>query len=201
MLNARSKRKLACAVEESKQMRCVKGILLLLLLLLSRPALSQARQDSVNGDNNSSIITGSLKDLRTSRRVLLLVRRSNVIDSRGQASAIINEAYRTDPDARVRYPRLFNQLARKLNDYMRKYGNITAVKNIPDTDFIILFNLLEFRRPLGYPYPYGELFVIFNDRLGGKPPRIVWKSRKSPMYAEDAIEDFIKDFKTVRGES
>lgn len=193
---------LDCAVEESKQMRYVKGILLLLMLLLSRPALSQARQDSVNGDNNSSsVITGSLADLRTSRRVLLLVRRSNVIDSRGQTSTIINEAYRTDPDARVRYPRLFNSLARKLNDYMRKYGNITAVKNIADTDFIILFNLLEIRRPLGYPYPYGELFVIINDRLGGKPPRIVWKSRKSSMLAEDSIEDFIKDLKTVRGES
>lgn len=183
-------------------MRYATGILLLpLLLLASRPALSQAQQNSAGGDNNGSVITGSLADLRSGRRVVLVIHRSTVIDSRGQAGTIIKEAYRADPDARLRYPRLFNSLARKLNKYMEKYGNITAVKNIPDSDFIIFFNLLEFRRPLGSPYPYGELFVILNDRLGGKSPRIVWKSRKSSMWAEDAIEDFIKDLKTVRGES
>lgn len=186
-------------------MRYVKGFLLLLffVVLANHSALSQSQQTTANGDNgggSSSMLTGSLADLRNSRRVLLLVRRSTVIDSRGQARTVIKEAYREDPDARVRYPRLFNSLARKLNKYMSKYGSMTAVKNIPDSDFIIFFNLLEYRRPLGYPYPYGELFVILNDRLGGKPPRIVWKSRKSPMWAEDAIEEFIRDLKTVRGE-
>lgn len=186
-------------------MRYAKGFLLLLffVVLANHPVLSQSQQTSVDGDNGGSntVVTGSVEDLRNSRRVVLLVRRSTVIDSRGQARTIINEAYREDPDARVRYPRLFNALARKLNNYMKKYGNITAVKNVPDSDFIIFFNLLEYRRPLGYPYPYGELFVILNDRLNGKPPRIVWKTRKSPMWAEDAIEEFIRDLKTVHGES
>ncbi len=183
-------------------MRYAKGFLLLffVVVLANHSALSQSPQPSVGGDSGS-ILTGSLADLRNGRRILLLVRRSTVIDSRGQGVTIISEAYRPDPDARLRYPRLFNSLARKLNKYINKYGNITAVKNIPDTDFIILFNLLEYRRSLGRPYPYGELFVILNDRLNGKPPRIVWKSRKSSMWAEDAIEDFIKDLKTVRGES
>ncbi len=183
-------------------MRYAKGLLLFLFVVLANHSvLSQSQQTSAQGDNGGSILTGSLADLRTGRRIVLLVRRSTVIDSRGQTQTILNEAYRPDPDARLRYPRLFNSLARKLNNYMRKYGNITAVKNVPDTDFIILFNLLEYRRSLGRPYPYGELFVILNDRLNGKPPRIVWKSRKSPMWAEDAIEDFIKDLKSVRGES
>lgn len=185
-------------------MHYVKGILLLLFVVLaSRPALCQAQQTPVDGHNSSSssgiVVTGSLAELRNSRRVVLLVRRSTVIDSRGQAGAIINEAYRADPEANRRYPRLFNLLARKLNNYMNKHGNITAVKNITDSDFIILFNLLEYRRPLGRPYPYGELFVILNDRFNGKPPRIVWKSPKSSMWAEDAIEEFIRDLKTVRG--
>jgi hypothetical protein len=185
-------------------MRYAKGFLLLLFvaLLASRPALGQSTQTAADGGNgNENILTGSVADLRNSRRVLLLVRRGGVIDSRGLARTIIGEAYREDPDARLRYPRLFNTLARKLNNYMRKYGSITAVKNIADTDFIILFNLLEYRRTLGYLYPYGELFVILNDRLNGKPPRIVWRTRKSPMYAEDAINDLIKEMKTVRGES
>jgi hypothetical protein len=185
-------------------MRYVKAILLLVFVaaLTSDSARGQSQQNAASAENSdASVITGSLADLRKGRRILLMVRRSTVVDSRGQAKSIIKEAYRGDPDARLRYPRLFNALARKLNNYMKKYGTITAVKNIADTDFIIFFNLLEYRRPLGYPYPYGELFVIFNDRLGGKPPRIVWKTRKSPMWAEDAIEDFINDLKSLRGES
>jgi hypothetical protein len=186
-------------------MRYVKGFLLLVFVavLANGPTLSRAQQNPPNGNDTDGggIVKGSLVDLRNGRRVILMVRRGAVIDTRGQAKAIINEAYRGDPDARLRYPRLFNALARKLNNYMKKYGTITAVKNVADTDFIIFFNLLEYRRPLGYPYPYGELFVIFNDRLGGGPPRIVWKMRKSPMWAEDAIEDFINDLKSVRGES
>ena len=188
-------------------MRYVKAILLLLVFAVTAAngpifGQTQVTASGVEGDNSiGGVMPNSLADLRTSRRVILLVRRSNVIDTRGQSKSIINEAYRGDPDSRLRYPRLFNALARKLNNYMKKHGTITAVKNIADTDFIIFFNLLEYRRPLGYPYPYGELFVIFNDRLGGKPPRIIWKTRKSPVWAEDAIEDFINDLKSVRGES
>jgi hypothetical protein len=188
-------------------MRYVKAILLLLMFAVAAANVpvfgqTQATPSGLEGDNSiGGMMPNSLGDLRSSRRVILLVRRSNVVDTRGQAKAIITEAYRGDPDARLRYPRLFNTLARKLNNYMKKYGTITAVKNVADTDFIIFFNLLEYRRPLGYPYPYGELFVIFNDRLGKKPPRIIWKTRKSPVWAEDAIEDFINDLKSVRGES
>jgi hypothetical protein len=185
-------------------MRYARGFLLLLFVLLANhSALSQSQPTAVDGNSSSSgsMLTGSLAELRNSRRVLLLVRRSTVIDSRGQARTIINEAYKEDTDTHYRYPRLFNALARKLNNYMKKHSNITAVKNAVDSDFIIFFNLLEYRRPLGYPYPYGELFVILNDRFNGKPPRIVWKSRKSSMWAEDAIEEFIRELKVVRGEN
>ena len=186
-----------CCVKEFNRMSYVKGFLLF-VLLASCLIAGQAQETSVNG--NGGVITGSLRELRNSRRLLLLVRRSNVVDSRGQAKTIINEAYRANPDVPAHYPRLFNLLARKLNKYISKHRNITAVKNVSDADFIIFFNLLEIRRPLGHPYPYGEMFVILNDRSGLKPPRIVWKTRKSSMWAEEAIEDFIRDLKIVRGE-
>jgi hypothetical protein len=181
-------------------MRCIKGIRLLLLLaaLLTCPALNQAQENSV--DANPTVVMGSLAELRNSRRVVLMVRRSNVIDSRGAAQTILNEAYKVDADSRVRYPRLYNLLARKLNAYMKRYQSITAVKDVSEADFIVFFNLLEYRRPLGYPYPYGELFVILNNRESGKPPRIVWKTRQSSVWAEDAIKAFIKDLRAARGE-
>lgn len=182
-------------------MCCTKAISLLLLavaLLLCPVALNQAQQDSA--DATPSVVTGSLSELRNSRYVLLLVRRSIVIDSRGLATTILNEAYRTPLETGSRYPRLFNMLAQKLNNYMKKYQSISAVRNVEDADFIVLFNLLEYRRPLGFSYPYGELFIIRNKTSDGKLPHIVWKTRKNSMWAENAIEDFIKDFRAVRGE-
>jgi hypothetical protein len=181
-------------------MRYSKGILLLLFALLtSRPVLSQAGQNS--SDANSRVVTGSLAELGNSRRVLLILRRSSVVDSRGPAQTVLNEAYRATPDERLRYPRLFNALAHKLNNYMRKYQSFSAAENISEADFIVFFNLLEYRRPLGRPYPYGELFVILNDKIGGKPPRIIWKTRQSSVWAEDAMGDLIKDLKAARGQS
>jgi hypothetical protein len=62
------------------------------------------------------------------------------------------------------------------------------------------FNLLEYRRPLGRPYPYVELSIILNDRSKGHEPHIIWKTRKSPLWAEDSIDEFIRDLKATRGE-
>jgi hypothetical protein len=175
--------------------------LLLLVALLCAPAPGQAQEPAPDQQSAGGVIvTGSVKELRDSRRVLLMVRRSAVVDSRGASKTILTEAYRMDADARGRYPRLFNLLAHKLNKYMQKYQSISAVRDVSEADFIVFFNLLEYRRPLGVPYPYGELFVILNDRTGLRPPRIVWKTRKSSVWAEDAIEDFLKVLKAVRGE-
>jgi hypothetical protein len=65
---------------------------------------------------------------------------------------------------------------------------------------VIFFNVVEFRRILDTAYPYGELFVIVKgspEKL--KPPHVVWRARKV-LIAEDAINDLIKDLKTLRGE-
>lgn len=184
-------------------MRCTKVIGLLFALLIGQ-ATAWAQADSAAvaaaAVESDSVVTGSLTELRNRRRVLLLVRRSNVIDSRGLAKSVLDEAFREDPGARVRYPRLFNLLARKLNNYMARYHSITAVTDPSEADFIVLFNLLEYRRPLGFSYPYGEMFVILNNRASGKPPQIIWKTRKSPVWAEDAMKDFIKELKAARGE-
>lgn len=188
-------------VKESNRMRYSRAILpLLLIALLKCPTLNLAQQGGVDA-GGGSVVTGSLAELKNRRRILLLVSRNGVVDSRGLAETVLKEAYRPDPEARRRYPHIYNLIAQKINKYIRKYQSISAVKTIADADFIVYFNLLEYRRSLGYPYAYGEMFVILNDTKGGRQPRIVWKTRKNSMWVEDAVEDLIRDLKTVRGES
>jgi hypothetical protein len=171
---------------------------LLFVALTCGPALSsRGVQSDAAADSNGRVgvaVTGSLAELKNRRRVLLLVRRSSVVDSRGGTESVLKEAYAGGP---LRYPRIYNLLAHHLNRYMSKYQSISAVKSAAEAEFIVFFNLLEYRYPLGYPYPYGELFVILNDSAR---PRVVWKTRKSPLWVEDAIKDLIRDLKTVRGE-
>jgi hypothetical protein len=158
--------------------------------------LAQAQQDSAN----EGAIRGSLSELRDKRRILLMVRRSIVVDASGQGKIILSEAYQPSAESRGRFARIYNLLAKKLNKYMIKFQSISAARNISEAEFIVLFNLLEYRRPLGRPYPYGELFVILNDRVKGHEPRIIWKTRKSSVWAEDAVDEFIRDLKAARGE-
>jgi len=172
--------------------------LLLSGLLLISPTTAYSQKPAE--DLGEVVVTGSLADVRTMRHVLLLVRRSAVVDSRGQAKSILGEVYRNDADGIKRFPRTYNSIARRLNQYMNKYGSISGARNIAEAEFIVFFNLLEYRRPLGRPYPYGEMYVILNERSTSKPPRIVWKNRKSPVWVEDAVDEFLKDLKATRGE-
>lgn len=179
-------------------MRYLKTLLFLILLLISTPLALPQQQEPAHV--NESVVTGSLYELRDKRRLLLMVRRSSVVDTRGQAKEILAEVFKDDGEAPMRFPRTYNTLARKLNNYMKKHGSISAARSLAEAEFIVLFNLLEFRRPLGVPHAYGELYVILNETAGGKQPRIIWKTRKNSMWVEDAINDLLKDLKSFRRE-
>lgn len=177
--------------------------LLFVALTSSSPSQSLPGGQSDNSADSSGgvAVRGSLAELKNRRRVLLLVRRSAVVDSRGGADALLKEAYAAGAaGAPIRYPRIYNLLAQHLNRYMSRHQSISAVRSVPDAEFIIFFNLLEYRYPLGHPYPYGEMFVILNDTAQGRRPRVIWKTRKNSMWVEDAIKELIRDLKTVRGE-
>ena len=76
-----------------------------------------------------------------------------------------------------------------------------SAKDLADAEFVIFFNVVEFRRILNAVYPWGELFVIVKGSpQESKPPRIVWRARKM-MVATDAIGDLVKALKALRGES
>jgi hypothetical protein len=172
----------------------MKAVALILLLFLLY--FSTAAQEPL-GDGNS------LAEVRDKRNVLLIVFKSRVIDvdAADRERSIIEDVLKANPEPKGRYRWVYSQLAAKLNKYMRKYRSLSAAKELSEADYVIFFNVVEFRRILNTIYPYGELFVIVKgspEEL--KPPRVVWKARKV-LFAEDAIGDLIKDLKVLRGET
>lgn len=147
------------------------------------------------------IIGNSLEEVRDKHSALLVVYKSRVIDAGDREHAIIEDVLKADPKPKGPYRWVYTQLAKKLNKYIHKYKSLSAASGLSEADYVIFFNVVEFRRILNTRYPYGELFVIVKgspEML--KPPRVVWRAKKV-LYAEDAIGDLIKDLKAVRGES
>jgi len=164
----------------------------LLVLLLCFSAAAQA-PDLTLGN--------SLEEVRDKRNVLLVVFKSRVIDVSDREHALIDDVLRADPEPKSRYRWVYTQLAKKLNKYINKYKSLSAASELSEADYVIFFNVVEFRRILNTPYPYGELFVIVKGSPETlKPPRVVWRAKKM-LYAEDAIGDLIKDLKAIRGET
>jgi hypothetical protein len=143
----------------------------------------------------------SLAEVRDMHRALLVVFRSRVVDVSGGERAMIEDVLKADPQPRGRFRWVHTQLARKLDKYMRKHGSLVPADGLADADYVIYFNVVEFRRILDTVYPYGELFVIVKgtpEEL--KPPRVVWRANKV-RFAGDAIGELIKELKLIRGES
>jgi hypothetical protein len=152
---------------------------------------------------NPAIEDNALEEVRDKRNALLVVFKSRVInvDADDRERSIIEDVLKANPEPKGRYRWVYNQLARKLNKYIDKYNSLTPAKTLSEADYVIFFNVVEFRRILDTAYPYGELFVIVKgspEKL--KPPRVVWRARKV-LFAEDAIGDLIKDLKILRGET
>jgi hypothetical protein len=142
----------------------------------------------------------SLSEVRDKHNALLVVFKSRVIDASDREGAIIDDVLKADPNPKGRYRWVYAQLAKKLNKYINKYKSLSAASELAEADYVIFFNVVEFRRVLNTSYPYGELFVIIKGSPETtKPPRIVWRAKKV-AYAEDAINDLIRDLKAMRGE-
>jgi hypothetical protein len=173
---------------------------LLAILVLTSCSAAAAQPNDVQ--RQTAHAGHSLTELLDKRRVLLVVFRARVVDvSSNRERAIIEDVLKADPRPKGRFRWVYNLMAAKLNRYMDKYGSLTAAEGLSDAEYVIYFNVVEFRRILDSVYPYGELFVIVKgepEQL--KPPRVVWRANKI-RYAGDVIGDLIKDLKVVRGES
>lgn len=143
---------------------------------------------------------GSLAELKDKQSVALVIVRSSVVDATGADEPIIREALAAEPRLATRHRFAYSVIARKLNQYIRKYRSLRPADQTSRAEFIIYFKLVEYRRLLNGTYPYGELFVIVNpppDTTG--PARIIWRTKKIG-FAEDAIKDLLKELKQIRGE-
>ena len=142
----------------------------------------------------------SLVEIKDSQRFALLVKRSSVISVSESDDPIVAEALAAEPKESTRHRYAYGSIARKLNDYIRKYRSLRPVYEIEQADFVIYFKLVEYRRLLNGFYPYGELFVIVNPRPDERRrARVIWKTKKV-MFANDAVRDFLKELKRVRDE-
>jgi hypothetical protein len=174
----------------------MKVVPILFVVLISFSALAQEPVGE-----NAPAPSNSLAEVRDAQRAILVVFKSGVIDVTDREGAIIQDVLKADPKPTGRYRWVYTQMAQKLNKYIRKYKSLSAAKELSEADYVIYFNVVEFRRILYSYYPYGELFVIVKgspEKL--KPPRIIWRTKKMAV-AEDAIGDLIKDLKILRGES
>ena len=142
----------------------------------------------------------SLDELRHKRIALLVVLRTGIVNASDNERAIIDMVLRADPVPRGRFQWVYGTMSKKLNRYIRRYGSLTAASDLSEAEFVIFFNLLEYRQILDTTYPFGELFVIVKGvpelRI---PPRVIWRSRKV-LESTDAINEFIRELKLLRGE-
>ena len=174
--------------------------LLLPLLLCVVAHAQEARVPAEGRGVGRSMTEGSLSELRSKSRVMLVVTRSLVVDTRDPAKALVSQAYNADPRAKRRHRYAFNTIARKLNKYIKKYGGMSAAGEVGDAEYLLVFNLLEYKIILGRAYPYGEMYVVLNQPPDSPtPPRLLWKAHKV-LWAEDAVGEFIRELKVVRGE-
>jgi len=175
----------------------IRVVVLATITFILLQSASGVRQSPTSPDES----TNSLIEVRDKHRALLVVFRSSVLDASDNERAIIDQVLKADPRPRGRYQWVYGQLAKKLNAYIRKYQSLTAATDLSDADYVIYFNLIEYRRILNTVYPYGELFVIVKGSPETKTPaRVVWKAKKI-LWAGDAISNLIKELKTLRGET
>ena len=153
------------------------------------------------GGREGSVARGSLEDVKGFRRVALLVSRALVVDARDPALVALEDYRRAlagDPprqhDAAAR------RVADRLNKYIRKYKSATAADDYTKADLILVFKVTGQRRSAipGDPYVWGKLFVIALGR--DRVPHVVWESEGERETPDDVTGDFLKAFRTARGE-
>jgi hypothetical protein len=143
---------------------------------------------------------GSLSAIRPRHKGLVVVLKSSVISADETNSSIIESVLKADPGSIERHQLVYRTLAKKLNGYIRKHQSMSAATDLSEADFVIFFSLVEYRRILNATYPFGELFVIVKgEPQMRRPPRVIWKSHKV-LWVGDAINNFLRDLKNIRGE-
>ncbi|MET0625160.1 MAG: hypothetical protein ABW250_19635 [Pyrinomonadaceae bacterium] len=144
---------------------------------------------------------GPLWEVTGRRRVALLVSKSLVVDAREPALAAFDDIRRalagSPPQLHVPAARL---IAARLNKYVRKYRMMTAADDYAKADLFIVFKVTG-QRPSAIPaepFVWGKMYVIAVD--ADRSARVVWESEADDTPAEEAADEFLKAYRTARGE-
>src|SRR6476619_1779199 len=105
--------------------------------------LAQDEGRLISGDRGR----GSLSEVRTKRRALLVVSRAPIIDTQNNERAIVETVLRADPYAK-RYRLAYATISKRLNNYVNKYKSMSPATQLTDADYIIFFNVLEYHTVL-----------------------------------------------------
>lgn len=154
-------------------------------------------QPAAEAPGRPGVAYGSLQEVRgTMMNARLLVIRPRTVHA-GDAALGVTEAVRGRATTERRLSRLHNAIAKMLNKYIEKYGGMTATRSVEEADYVVVFNLLQFKRVLNDIYPTGEMYLVAYREPG--PPRVLWKTPKE-MFYDDATKNLIKALKQSRGE-
>lgn len=168
------------------------------LIAATLPCSNASAQQRFRAGNDTQ--AASLSAIRLRDKGLVVVLKSSVISADEPESSIIESVLKADPGSIERHQLVYRTLVKKLNGYIRKHKSMSAATDLSEADFVIFFSLVEYRRILNATYPFGELFVIVKGEPQMRlPPRIIWKSNKV-IWVGDAINNFLRDLKSTRGE-
>jgi hypothetical protein len=160
--------------------------------LTAQRADDTRRADDVRRNGVSSVARGSLDEVKSGRRVALLVSKPLVVDARDPALGAL-EDYRNSlrgspPRTHVAAYRL---IAPKLNKYIRnKYRSATAAASLAEADLVIVFRVTGQHVSVitGEPFVWSKMYVLAVGR--DRPARVVWESEGDHSHAEKATADF-----------
>ncbi len=175
------------------------GLALLSAFLPSEAPLAHAGAQ-VDGED-SDILRGTISEIRDKRRALLVVIRSMSVDTRGPLRAVFEEVFEGSRPA-PRHKLTHDLIAKRLERYTRDYGSLSTVESMDEADFVIVFKVVSLTRSFSPEEPFirGEMFVILNRTPERPQPVLVWRSKGDQTSPDDAVGDFIKSLKAVRGE-
>lgn len=142
---------------------------------------------------------GTLDELRGKQYAALVVTKLSVVSAGEPERGIVAAALAGKKSGGRRLGPALYAIAKPLDDYSKKTKKLIPVRKVSDADYVIFFNLLEYRRILDTNYPYGELYVVVKTPAGTQPAgRIIWRSAKI-QFAGDAVKELLKAFKAVYG--
>ena len=175
---------------------------LLCALALCAAAAARVPAQSTPDDGESGVLRGELSEIRDKRRALLIVNRSYAVDTRGSLRSVVEEVFAKPGRIGLRQEYAHDLVARKLERYEREHGGLQLVETLEEADFVIVYKVVALHRSFSEdePFVYGEMFVFLNRTPGRPQPALLWRSKGDHVSPGEAVGEFVKSLKAVRGQ-